>query len=431
MGSAWEHIIGLRTLQHIAMFFKALQVAGESRRVAGDIDDPLGLQRGEVGYDTIVQAFAGRVDDRGIGVQAQGAQPRRIGAEKVGVCDAVSRRALFCVFHRLWNNLDPGNVACGSGQAETDGTGAAVEVEDIRLGALGQRPLQDLLVNGLRLQGVHLEESLGVYFKVDAAEALTHGLAAPEGMELAGKNGVQAGFVDIQHNAGQEGAGRAQEADQGIRAAAKAAGSSNAEHRVAVGFAPEDMPDRPLSGFLTERGNTLAVHEVGDGPGRLQAALRLQKAVGYRDQIVAARAVETENRLPVPFADGENRLVAAAVDERAGVDAVAFLLLPAEAAQAVVHVLFLDGQFRRIVQMTEAAAAAGVRTGVRDAVGRGRDHADSLRPDGGIGHFQDQDLPFLARQGAGDKNSPAVEAADAVALDSTGLDENGILLVFG
>ena len=63
MGGAGEHVEGFGTLKEITLLLKALQVPGQGCRAAGDIDDPLGHQSGEVGDDALVQAFPGRVND--------------------------------------------------------------------------------------------------------------------------------------------------------------------------------------------------------------------------------------------------------------------------------------------------------------------------------------------------------------------------------
>ena len=60
VGSAGEHVVDLGALKGVALLCKALQVPRQGCRVAGDIDDPLGLQCGKVGDDALVQAFPGR-----------------------------------------------------------------------------------------------------------------------------------------------------------------------------------------------------------------------------------------------------------------------------------------------------------------------------------------------------------------------------------
>ena len=318
----------------------------------------------------------------------------------------------------------------GFGQTEADGPRTAVEVKHLRFGAGRNRPFTDLTVDGLRLQGVHLQEGLRLNLEVNAAEALTHSLTPPEGIELAGKHRIEARFVDVQHDAGEEGAGAAQEADKVLRPAAEAPGGRDAEHGVPVRLAPEKMADRPPAALFAVSGDSLAVHKVNHRLCRLQAAFALQQAVGDRDDVVAAGAVKAEDGFPVPVPDGKNGLVAAAVGIRAGVDAVGPPRLPAEAAQAVVHMLLFDRELGRIAKAAQTAAAAGVRAGIRDPVGRGFQHPGAFCPDGGVGHLEDQDFPVLARKGPGDKNSPPVETADAVTLDGTGLDRDRVFLIF-
>ena len=147
-------------------------IPGQGGGIAGDIDQALGRHPGD-GFDGVaVQALAGRVygDDVRVDallLQVQGSGAG-IGAEELGVLNAVAPGIVLGILNGLGNHLHANDLSGGGGHGQGDGTHAAIEVQHqvvLRNACHGNGGF----VEPLGLGVVHLVEGPGGQAEIQAA----------------------------------------------------------------------------------------------------------------------------------------------------------------------------------------------------------------------------------------------------------------------
>ena len=155
MPCAWKKIHRLNLLRMIAMLLEPCGISCGSGRVAADIDHPAGGHLDDGGKGRLVAALAGWVEHDDIGPQALsgeagggltgvGAEEAALGGDGVAHPGGVGPGAVNSLRHDL--HADELTAAVSHG--ETDGTHAAVEVEQnvrgLQLGVLGSDAVEPL-----------------------------------------------------------------------------------------------------------------------------------------------------------------------------------------------------------------------------------------------------------------------------------------------
>lgn len=110
MGASWEEVDGLSGLQRIAAFPQKLDVAGERRGIARDVDDAPRTHRGHRLDDIRADALARRIDDDDVGPFSFGREHLRglpgVHAVKFRLIrEAVAFGVLLRVLNGLRHNL--------------------------------------------------------------------------------------------------------------------------------------------------------------------------------------------------------------------------------------------------------------------------------------------------------------------------------------
>ena len=151
-------------------------------------------------------ALPGRVDDDHIGPDAllcQGlGRLSRVAAEEPRILDAVLPGVLGGVFHCLPDNLHADYLLDLVGQAQSDGTGAAVEIQqDIVRGQLGKLPGN--AVELLSAVVVDLIECHGGDVKPHATQGVGDMILSVDQPALFAEDHIGALPVDVEHDAGK------------------------------------------------------------------------------------------------------------------------------------------------------------------------------------------------------------------------------------
>ena len=136
----------------------------------------------------------------------------------------------------------------------------------------------------------------------------------------------------------------------------------------------KEVPYQPLAALLVVGTDVLLRKKSAQRVADLVQHAGLQLAVRAGDDAVGTSGVKADARRTVlVHAHRELHLVAVAVHLRGGQDIQHRNLQPADAAEGVQHAFLLGAQFCGVVQMPQAAPAAGAchRAVHRDAVRRG------------------------------------------------------------
>src|SRR5665809_33138 len=130
-----EHVDGAATHELVAEVFEQhLHVRGQSRRVAGDVDDLCRVEFAQSPERLARKPWPWRIDDDDVGRsrlldELLDGLPD-IAREEPRVLDPVQLRVLDRAGNRLLGDLEAPDHLCGWGEREPDRSRAAVEVED-------------------------------------------------------------------------------------------------------------------------------------------------------------------------------------------------------------------------------------------------------------------------------------------------------------
>ena len=424
------------------MLFQPLGIPGGGGGVAADIDHPAGGHGDDSGKGCFVTAFAGRVEHHNIRVQALGGKLRgrltSIGAEETALCGygithagSIGLGAFDGLRHDLHADELPAMVCHG----QANGAHAAVEVQQqvIR----GQ--LSIFCGNAIELlsgQSVDLIERQGAQLHRNAAEGVLDEPGAVQGVGLAAQNHIGVFGVDIDQDGGDIGKLRSQCAAKLLCVGQLCPGADQTDHDLAAVDTPaqKHMTHQPLARLLIVGLNVVGGKEIAEGIADLVQHIRLQLAVWAGNNAVGAPGVETDAGLAVLItAHRELNLIAVAVDLGGGEGRQHGYIQPANAAESIGNAFALGAQFSGIIQMPQAAAAAGAGhcTIYRDTIRRGSLNGIQNTESVAAAIFDDADGGNVTGGGAGYEHSLAVRAvSNAAAIVGQALNGQGQHLIF-
>ena len=272
VGCAGKHIEGAGRGYGITASGQPGAVAGKAGRVAGDIDDPFGSHAADGVGRQLVHAFAGRVGDDDVGVQAALGQliGRLTGVAQyeLGIIDAVARRALAGVFHSLWNDLASDGPAAPAGKQKGYRAGATVEIEGgIAFGQPGG--VEGRPIEMLGLEVVDLIKGHGRQTKLEAHELIPQLALTPEGDAFIAHYLICMLRVYIEHDALEVAPGLAGQLHQPRQAGQALSVSHDAQKTSARPLADINMANKAASALFIIWLHAKLVHPAADGAGQL------------------------------------------------------------------------------------------------------------------------------------------------------------------
>lgn len=250
-----EHIHGQRLRERIAALREQLYVARERARITGDVDDPRRPHGHHRANGLRVHTFARGIDHNAVRPDTAPGKLCRsrsgISAEKFRIFHAVSLCVPACVLDRFRNDLCPDDVRGFSCQAQADGSGTAVQVQNL-IRRCVDGIFYRTLIQPLGLHGIDLIKRLRRERKRQPTEPVSQFCFAPERIKISCEYNVALLLIHIEHNAGQLRAMLTQVTNQIVRLRAKAARRDNAQYGVlrVHGAAREQMPHRTPGRWL-------------------------------------------------------------------------------------------------------------------------------------------------------------------------------------
>ena len=195
-----EHVDGGDFLHGIAKSGEDLRIAGKGGCVAGDVDDARGLHACRCGEDGLTAAGADGVHDDDVGAKAFLVELWHefsgISGVEFGVFYVIEGGVFLRVFDGFLDDFDADDATGFLREAEGDGAGAAVGVDD-GFSAVEVGIGEGFFIEELGLGFVDLEEGEGGDFEGDAAKGRGQGLFAPEVMDLFSEDGIAFVVLDI------------------------------------------------------------------------------------------------------------------------------------------------------------------------------------------------------------------------------------------
>lgn len=437
-----KQIHRLDLLGAVALCFQPLGVSCGGGGVAADVDDPAGGHGDDGGKGGLVTAFAGRVEDDDVGVEALGGE-LRCGFARVGAEEATSGGNGFAHAGRVGlgavdgfrDDLHADERAAAVHHRKADGAHAAVEVQQkvVRL------ELSVFCGDAVELfggEGVDLIERQRAKPHRDAAEGVLDEAGAAEGVGLCAQNDVGVPGVDVHEDGGNVRELCGQLLDELGAVGELCAGADDADHDLAAVRTPaqKDVPHQALAGSLIVGLDAVCTEKAAQCVADVVQDAGLQLAVGAGDDAVGASGVEADAGHTVLVApDRELDLVAVAVHFGGGEGVQHRHIQPADAAERIDDVFLLGPQLGGVIQVPQAAAAAGACHGAvhRDAVRRGG--AQGVQNAEGIAAavLDDADVGFIAGGGAGHEHGLAVRrVCHAASVVGKPLDGQGQHLIF-
>ena len=126
----------------------------------------------------------------------------RVGAQELGVRNAVAPGVFLGVFHCLGHDFHPDQSAKLPGHGEADGPGAAIEIQQNFLRSAAGI-VRRLAVKGFCLPPIHLIKRQGRKRKFHAAQAVRQPILAPKELALRAQRPVAPVPVFVEQQAGQ------------------------------------------------------------------------------------------------------------------------------------------------------------------------------------------------------------------------------------
>ena len=255
-------------------------------------------------------------------------------------------------------------------------------------------------------------------------------------MVLAAQNDVGVFGVDVEQNGAD---GREMFPQRGAKllcVGQLCPGAYQTHHDLpAVRAAPQkDVPYQPLAALLVVGTDALLRKKSAQCVADLVQHAGLQLAVRAGDDAVGASGVKADARRTVlVHAHRKLHLVAVAVHLRGGQDIQHRNLQPADAAEGVQHAFLFGAQLSGVVQMPQAAPAAGAchRAVHRNAVRRGGEQLVQNAKGIPAAVLHDSHPGFVPRGSAGYEYGLAIgTVGNAAAVAGKAFDAQGQDLVF-
>ena len=375
----WKQIHRLDLLGVVALCFQPFGVSCSGGGVAADVDDPAGGHGDDGRKGGLVTAFAGRVEDDDVGVEALGGELRcgfaRVGAEEAasgGDGFAHAGRVGLGAVDGFGDDLHADERAAAVHHRKADGAHAAVEVQQ-KIIRLELNVFGGDAVKPLGGEGVDLIERQGAKPHRNAAEGVLDEAGAAEGVGLCAHNDVGVPGVDVHEDGGNVRELCGQLLDEFGAVGELCAGADDADHDLAAVRTPaqEDVPHQALAGSLIVGLDAVCTEKAAQCVADVVQDAGLQLAVGAGDDAVGATGVEADaGHTVLVTPDRELDLVAVAVHFGGGESVQHRHVQPADAAERIGDVFLLGPQFGGVIQVPQAAAAAGACHGAvyRDAV---------------------------------------------------------------
>ena len=340
---------------------------------------------------------------------------------------------LLRIFDGFFDDLDADDAAGFLCEAEGDGAGAAVGVDD-GFSAVEVSVGEGFLVEELGLGFVDLEEGEGGDFEGDAAKGRGQGLFAPEVMDFFPEDGIAFVALDIVIDGDDFGEELSHFGDPEVGERELFRSSHDDGHDFAViADASHEVTDAAAACFFVVAGELVACHEALRKAEKAVVLFFLNGAVLDGDDLMAALPVVAGDGAAGHLRDRDGHFVAVApwmLGADDGADKALFAA--ADADHDVFHAAFFDGKLAFIGEVGDLAAAAGMIDGAGgDGAGGGGD-VDGEEASRGVG-FLDGDDPCLygfAGKGAGDEDGEVIDSADAFAVDAEVADGEGVGFVW-
>ena len=258
MPCSWKKVHRLHLLRMIPMLFEPCGISCGGGGVATDIDHPAGGHLDDGGKGRFVAALAGRVEyddirpqalsgEAGRSLTGVGAEEAALGGDGVAHPGGVGLGAVNSLRHDLHADELPAAV----GHGETDGTHAAVEVEQnvrgFQLGVLGSdavEPLSGQCVDLIEGEGAESDRHTAKSI-LDVARAVERdGLFTQDDIGLLG--------VDVDEDGRNIAELLPQRGHELLAVGKLRAGADEADHDLAAVCTPaqEDMPNKALAALL-------------------------------------------------------------------------------------------------------------------------------------------------------------------------------------
>lgn len=258
MPCSWKKVHRLHLLRMIPMLFEPCGISCSGGGIAADIDHPAGGHLDDGGKGRLVAALARRVEHDDIRPQALsgeagrsltgvGAEEAALGGDGVAHPGGVGLGAVNSLRHDLHADELPAAV----GHGETDGTHAAVEVEQnvrgFQLGVLGSdavEPLSGQCVDLIEGEGAESDRHTAKSI-LDVARAVERdGLFTQDDIGLLG--------VDVDEDGRNIAELLPQRGHELLAVGKLRAGADEADHDLAAVCTPaqEDMPNKALAALL-------------------------------------------------------------------------------------------------------------------------------------------------------------------------------------
>ena len=317
------------------------------------------------------------------------------------------------------------------GAAEGEIEEVEQDIVRLKLGVFGSDA-----VEALGSQRVDLIEGEGAEADGHAAEGVLDAARAIEGHALLAEDDVGLFGVDIDEDGGNIAELFPEQSYQRITVGELRAGADEADHDLAAVCAPaqEDVPHEALAALFVIGLDAVGSEEGAESVADVVQDAGLQLAVGAGDDAVGAPGVKTDAGCAVLIAaHRELDFVAVAVYLRGGEGVQHRHIQPADAAEGVGDALLLGTQFGSIIQMPQAAAAAGAgyRAVHRDAVRRGGEQLVQNAEGVPAAVLDDAHLRLVAGGSARDKDGLALRrVGHAAAVVGKALDAQGEKLIF-
>ena len=372
-------------------------------------------------------------------MQALGGQPGGrlpgVGTEEAALCGhsiphagGVGLGALDGFGHDLHAHQLP----APSHHGQADGTHAAVEVQQqVIRGQLGV--LCGNAVQPLGGQRVHLVERQRPQLHRNPAERIFDVARPVQGVGLGAQDHVGVFAVDIEQDGGNVRKLLPQTGAQRIGVGEVRASAHQTHHDLSAVRAPpqEDVPYQAPAGLFVVRLDAVFGKEPAQCIADVVEHAGLQFAVRAGHDAVSAPGVKANAGVTVlvqPYRELD--LVAVAVHLRGGADVQHRHVQPTDAAEGIGNILLLGTQLGGVIQMPQAAAAAGSRHGTVhwNAVRRGGAQMVQNAKGVALAVLYDAHIGFVTGGGTRHKNGLAVRAVGHTAavagkpLDAQGQD---------
>ena len=442
MPCSWKQIHRLHLLCVISILFQPCSISCGGGGVAADVDHPAGSHAHHGGKGSFVAALAGWIQHYDVRVKAlsgkAGGGLTGICAEKSALCGHICTHAgsvSLGTFNGFRYDLHTDQLTAVCCHGKTNSAHAAVEVQQQvvrgKLSILGGNA-----VKLLSSKGIDLIEGKRAKLHRNTAQGVFNIPLPIQGVGLGAKNYVGVFSIYVQQDRGDLCKLSFQPGAKLFSGGQLGTGADKADHDLAtVSAAPQkDMTHKAPAGLLAVRLDALFCKKSAQCVANLIQHTGLQAAVRAGDDTVGAPGVEADTGLAAfVHAHRELHLIAVAVHFRRTHNGQNRHIQSSDAGKGICNILLLGAQLGSIVQMPQAAAAAGACHGTihRDTVRRRSEHLVQNTEGVALAVLNDAHPGFVAGGGTGNKHGLTVWAVCyAAAIAGKTLYAQGENLIF-